>query len=407
MNRVLAAWQQKVNTWQQAVQQATEQHSTESIPAPDPAEFVTQLWNSISTQTGNRNVTVTRGSGAKRTRQRMTVPVYEFDEPWAAPGVIWILNNANVFGQAFPEEEQHLVAYFAEALAKSISRVHYSNPVIREICYTLANNAGVREYDLLQKIYNRNKDNNTRACAAMAMSIMLNNPLISSVEGSEAMARGKRLYYLKQAIILGDAKMPFGNSTLGDMATEQTHRLKYLMPGCIPPQLHLRSTDGQQVTFPTVGKLTLIVFWSPDDPVCSALMESIDQLQKEYPDLEICPVIPFQTPDALQQIMDIPGIAKSYLDNSDGKAGQDYRITSVPTLILTNKRCAIIYNGAPGVPFHTALNAATKATSAPRPKVSIKETEDKPIIQPGSQAKPVEPNPANDQAPQLREMPEF
>ena len=412
MNRLLADWQQKMSDWQNAVQAAPTPEAQAAVPAPDAAALAPSLWMSISAQTGNRRETVVRGKGKKRREEVIAVPTYEFDQPWALPGIMWFLQHPESLSSAFDEDQQNLVDYYVEALAKSLSRVHFSNPAIRDICPVLAHNSGVREYELMQKIYSRNQDAGTRAVAALSLSIMLNNPMISGVEGSAAMVRGKRIYYLKQALLLGDPKTPFGNTTLGEVATEQTYRLRYLSVGCIPPQISLRATDGRTVPCPEPGKMNLLLFWAPEEPAGAAMVAQLDKLREKYPDLVVTPIAPFQSPDALQQLVQsVPGMEQSLVDDAKGSAGVAYRVSSIPTAVLISKRSTILYIGSPGVQLQAALDAAMKPQQTNRPKVSITPGgKDSPVIQPGSSPKPTEEVPAapqNAAPPTLRDMPEF
>lgn len=411
MNRLLSEWQQKVTEWQNAVQAASSPEAQAAIPAPDVAATAPSLWMSISAQTGTRRETVTRGKGRKRREESVTVPAYEFDQPWALPGIIWFLQHPESLSAAFDEEQQHQVTYYVEALVKALNRVHFANPAIRELCPVMAQNSGVREYELMQKIYNRNQDATTRACAALAMSLMLNNPMISGVEGSAAMIRGKRIYYLKQALLMGEPSTPFGASTLGEVAAEQTYRLRYLSEGCIPPRVRLRAMDGRNVACPAEGKLNLLLFWTPEEPAGAALLGQLDKLKEKYPDLEVFPIAPFQTPEALQQAaQSVPGMQQSYIDDSKGSAGLAYRVSSIPAAVLISNRSTILYIGAPGVQLQTALDAATKPQQPNRAKVTIEPAEkESPVIQPGSQPKPAPAVPAAEDAapPALREMPKF
>lgn len=412
MNRLLADWQRQVSEWQQAVQAAAGPEAQASVPKPDAEAFAAPLWGSISAQTGNRRETVIRGKGRKRREETISVPSYEFDRPWALPGIIWFLNHPEALSSAFDEEQQNQADFYADAIARALSRVHFSNPAIREICPVLANNSGVREYELMQKIYNRNPDASTRAVAALSLSLMLNNPMISGIEGSAAMVRGKRIYYLKQALLLGDPKTPYGNSTLGETAAEQTYRLRYLSVGCIPPQIRLRAADGRVVSVPEKGKVNLLLFWSPEESSGAAIVAQLEKLNEKYPELAVTPIAPFRTPEVLQQeLQNVPGMDRSLMDDDKGSAGLAFRVSSIPLAVLISNRSTVLYIGAPGVQLQTALDAAMKAQQPMRPKVTI-EQEDKaaPVIQPGSRPKPADaaPNPAGDAAPPaLREIPEF
>lgn len=411
MNRVLADWQQQVSNWQKAVQAAPTPESKAAVAAPNPAAIAPELWLTICSQTGARKETVSRGKGRKRTESTVTVPTYEFEQPWALPAVIWLLKHPEAFAAAFDENQQNQVTYYAEALVKSINRVHFSNPAIREICPMLAYQSGVREYEIIRKIYNRNTNPETRGCAALALSLMLNNPMISGVEGSEAMVRGKRIYYLKQALLLGNPSAPFGDTTLGEVAAEQTYRLRYLTKGCIPPQIRLRTAEGQSVTYPVPDKVNLLLFWSPEEPAGAAMVADIEQLQTKYPELEICAIAPNLAPEDLQSAVEsVPGMSLSRFDDVKGTAGSAYRVTSLPTVVLLSKRSTVLYIGAPGVQLQTSLDAAMKPLQPNRPKVTIQPAENEaPVIQPGSRPKPADGAPAAEDAapPALRDMPTF
>lgn len=412
MNQLLSDWQRRVSAWQQAVQAAADPEAQAAVPKPEAESFAAELWGSISAQTGNRRETVVRGKGRKRREEVISVPVYEFERPWALPGIIWFLNHPEALSAAFDEDEQNHAEFYADAIARALSRVHFSNPAIRDICPVLANNSGVREYELMQKIYNRNADAATRAVAALSLSLMLNNPMISGVEGSAAMVRGKRIYYLKQALLLGDPKTPYGNSTLGDMAAEQTYRLRFLSEGCIPPQIRLRAADGRMVSCPEEGKVNLLIFWSPEEASGAALAAQLDKLNEQYPELVVTPIAPFRTPEVLQQeLQTVPGMDRSLVDDEKGSAGIAYRVSSIPLTVLISKRSSVLYIGAPGVQLQTALDAALKAQQPNRPRVTIEQAEKAaPVIQPGSRPRPADAAPISADAaapPALREMPEF
>ncbi len=410
MKRLLTDWQHQVATWQQTVQTASTPEAQASVPKPDPMAFASSLWQSISAQTGHRREKITRGKGRKSRDEVVTVPTYEFEQAWALPGIMWFLQHPESLSAAFDEEQQNQVDFFADAIAKSLSRVHFSNPSIRDICPLLAHNSGVREYELMQKIYSRNQDAATRAVAALSLSLMLNNSMISSVEGSPAMIRGKRIYYLKQALLLAEPETPYGNSTLGEVAAEQTYRLRFLSEGCIPPQIRLHATDGRVVTCPEQGKINLLLFWSPEEQVGASIVAQLDKMKEKYPELVITPIAPFLTPEAAQQALrDIPGMEQSLIDDDKGAAGRAYRVSSVPTAVLISKQSTVLYIGGPGVQLRAALDKIMTSRQPNHPKVTIEPAEkEAPIIQPGSLPKPADMTPAGDSAPPaLRDMPQF
>lgn len=395
MNQALHTWQQQVTAYEEAVRNAPSDELRDNITPPDGRDIAPLLWQALSGRTGSR----------KNEKGKGSIPTFEFEKSWALPGIVWILEHPQAFTAAFTDEEQAQLTYFGNAIVDSLVRIHFSSPGVGAICPSISATSSVREYELLQKIYQRNQHKEARACAALGMSLMLNNPMVSSVEGSESMARAKRLYYLKQSILLAGKDTPFGNQPLTQVAMEQAYFLRHLTPGSVAPQLKVKDTQGIAHTLPTPGKLNLLLFWSPGEQVGTSMLRDAEKLMAQYPGLEIHPIMPHATPEEQQQALESLGIESSLCDDADGTAARTYRIGMLPTCVLIGKNSRILYGGAPDMKLQSALEAATaaerKAEKAARPSVIIEEAP-APVIQPGST-----PRPAPGAVPALREMPEF
>ena len=391
MNQALNDWKQQVTEYESAIQNAPNEEIRASITAPDGRDVAPRIWQAINSKTG------TRKSGKHR------IPTYEFEKAWALPAIVWILEHPQAFTAAFTDEEQALLTYFGNALVESIINVHYTHPGVGAACPALSATSSVREYELLQKIYLRNQNKDARACAALGMSLMLNNPMVSSIEGSEAMARSKRLYYLKQSILLSSKDTRFGNTPITEVAMDQAYFLRHLSVGCVAPRLSLTDTQGMTAEFPAADKLNLLVFWSPADSASTAMVRDIDKIRNQYPGIEIFPVMPHAEQEIQQKALQELGIAQSYTDDAEGKAGRTYRIGQLPTAILISRQSKILYAGYPDMKLQAALDRATASEKGTSPRVFIKESNDEPLIQPGSTPTPK----SSDEVPELREMPEF
>lgn len=392
MNQVLGSWSRQVADYEEAVKAAPNDDARAAIQPPNARETAPQLWQSINARTGTR----------KNPRGKGSIPTFEFEKPWALPAIVWILEHPQAFTAAFTDEEQAQLTYFGNALVDSIIRVHFSAPGVGAACPALSATSSVREYELLQKIYQRNQNKGARACAALGMSLMLNNPMVSSIEGSDAMARAKRLYYLKQSILLAGKDTKFGNTPLTEVAMEQAYYLRHLAVGCIAPQLTVKDQQGAAHQFPITGKANLLIFWSPAEPAGTNMVCDLDKIKAQYPGVEICPVMPYAEPEEQQAALQEHGIAASYTDDAKGTAGTTYRVAQLPTAILIGKNSTIIYGGAPDMKLQNALESITAAeraaAKAARPTVTIQEVPAQPAPQPA---------PADGEVPGLREMPEF
>ncbi len=391
MQQAMSHWNQQVKEYETALQNAPNDEVKESLTAPDAREAAPKIWQAINGRTGSRK------AGKNR------VPTFEFEEPWALPAIVWILEHPQAFTAAFTDDEQAQLTYFGNALVESLINVHFNAPGIGAACPALSATSSVREYELLQKIYHRNQNKGARACAALGMSLMLNNPMVSSIEGSESMARAKRLYYLKQSILLSEKDTKFGNTPVTTVAMEQAYFLRHLAPGCIAPQLKLSEPGGPTAIFPVKDKLNLLIFWSPANSASCAMVRDIEKIRSQYPGIEIFPIMPHADEESRSQALEALGIPHSYTDNAQGSAGKTYRIAQLPTAILVSKNSTILYGGYPDMKLQAALEKASAPEKAARPKVIIKEEPDTPVLQPGSTPTPKQ----DDSVPALREMPEF
>lgn len=407
MEQALNAWNARLNEYKAAVQQAPTEEAKAAVAMPDGLDIAPALWQSVCGVTATRQEEV-RGK-KKGEKQLRSVRSYEFQQAWAAPAVVWFLNRPEALTAAIGADKPEQVTAFTELMKKSLAEVHYLAPEMADVCATLAAGTSVDEYDTLEKIYTRNQNKNARACAAMAMSLMLSNPMVQGIAGSEAMVRGKRVYYLKQALLLSDDNTVFGGEMLTEVAKEQAYRLRRLSVGCVPPQMKLRDAQGKEQTFPKPGKLNLLFFWSPQESVGSGLIARMANLQKKYPELEICPITPAPAEGDTEHPAAPEGITL-YTDDAKGTAGRDYRINVVPTAVLLAPNSTILYIGYPDMRLQSALeNAARPAAPAEgkRGTIIIKDgSEEQPVIQPGSVPKTA-PAPAADVPPGLRDMPEF
>lgn len=405
MRASLAKWEQQMTEYRAACKVATTDEQRAAIKIPDGSDIAAELWQSVNRKTGEREELVCptaaeRMNGA--VDERKMVPVYEFDQPWAAPAVVWFINHPDVFAKMF-NGRQRRVAYYANALLESLNRTHYANPAVADCCAKLSESQSVRVYEILQKIYSRNQDLAARANAAMAMSIMLSNPTISGAEGSAAMARSKQLYFLRQAVRIAPENAMFGERTLSEAIIEMSYVLRNLSVGSVPPLLNVLAADGNTATFPVAGKPNLIFFWSPDEPMGLSVVQKQHQLAQQYPGLVFCPVtVHEEREEWLMKLRQIGVVANCFMDDAENSNGRAYLVAQLPTAVLVGADSRILFIGYPGLPLQTALDSLFANSKKQAPRILVEETA--PAMQPGSQ--PATPTGSSDEAPALRDMPE-
>ena len=388
MQQALSEWQQQQAEYRAALSLAGSDDERSEIPAPPADEVAPKIWRSVCGVTGKRMVV------SKDRKKKREVTSYEFEEPWAAPAAIWLLQHPEAFAKVLENKPKELAA-FAQRILDSVLNTHYSAPAIAEACPKLAESTSDQGYKILEKIYEQNKDTKARSCAALALSIYLARPTMATAEGGYARTRSKRIYYLKQALSMAPGDTMYGSVTLTQAAEEEIYRLRMLSTGSIPPRITLTNAagSGKQI-FPREGKPNLIFFWSPAEPVGLDMMRKQASLQKRYPGLELCPVVPEGDANDLRNILQENGITTCYMDDAPGTAGTAYRVNQLPLAVLVDSRAQIRYIGYPDMQLQTALEnlfSSEKQAPAAAPRTR----------QPSATAA------GSDTPPTLREMPKF
>ncbi len=406
MDAALDAWRQKMTEYNAAVRHAQTPEQKAAVRLPEAGAVASALWKSVSTKTGQRDVVVKpspmeRMQGAKPTTQKRDT--YEFEEAWAAPAVFWFVNHPGELAKIF-EGKQRQLSFFADALLESLERQHYSSPLITDCIPRLAEGNNSRSYNILEKVFSGNPDPVARGYAALGMSIMLGNPLVAAEAGSQAMARGKRVYYLKQALALTPEDAMFGNASISDIVVEQSYRLKNLSVGSVAPQITVNDATGSAHALPVVGKPTLLLFWNPSNSLSADMARKLPTLKQKYPELKLAAITSRPEGEEARTALTESGVASFFEDSEGDAAGSTYRVTQVPTAVLLGERCNILYIGYPDMHLQAAIDSCfqNRGKQAPAPHVRVEEAP--PAIQPGAQPAPAQ---GHDEAPTLREMPAF
>ncbi len=376
MREALARISQQEKEYQAALSLAATDEQRSAIIPPSADEAAAALWKSVRSKTGTKEVPLTspvtrRGTQNTKTPTTRRVPTYEFEEDWAAPAVVWLLNHPDALAKLFPDAPQKL-AQVAHNLLDSVLNKHYTSPLVADLCPHFAENTDEQVYDVLKKIYEKNTDPSAKGAAALAMSIMLANPSLAAEEGGQAQIRAKRIFLIRQALNTAPGNAFFGNASLTEVAQEQIYRIRRLSIGAIPPQVALTTPNGTPAVFPTPGKHTLLFFWSPAEDVGLTVMQKQQSLLKRYPNLIVCPIVQHMQPEQLSAMLKEQEIAVSYADDAKGTAATAYRVRQLPHAVLLSPSCRILFTGYPDMQLQTALDRAFASQQKEAKKSSSK-----------------------------------
>lgn len=406
MKAAFSRWDQEMSEYRAALSSAETDEARAAIKAPDGTEVGKELWKAISGKTGTRQKVIkgTKGPALETVEdQVVTVPTYEFEQKWAAPAVVWFIERPQVLAEIFAGKQTRLSKY-AEALLDSVQEHHYDSPLMANICHLIAAKPDIQRYELLKKIYLHNPDRNARGCAALGLSILLANPMVSSAEGSEAMAMNKRLYYLKQALTLTDDNATFGDISLSEAASNQTYIIRHLTKGQTPPLVTMSDIDGQKANFPVKGAPAVLFFWHPTERVGTEIVAKHLSLKKQFPALQFLPITahPLDT-DLFREDLNTLGIPRTYVDDEQGSISLAYRISVLPMAVFTGENGEILYIGYPDIKLQTALDTYFKIHPAkPAAEQNGQQSNtpggDEILIQPSSRPSSIPAAPASAEA---------
>lgn len=394
MKKTLAQWDQQLKEWRAAEEQAVTPQEKDKVMReyPDGSDIASALWEAVDAKS--------------------------FKEEWACPAIVWWLNHIALFRQTVsPNELKKTVS----ALWKSVDEVHYQNPLIAGACAVFSRSSDVRVYRMLEKIYTANPSEKTKGCAALALALFLDqtNVLSEAEWGGRDVKRAKRVFYVREALLKASNE-PFGAGCVGDVATEEVYRLRYLTENALPPLVRVKDRAGRTVMLPVRDKNTILFFCTPDDEESISVLSRNAVFQTQYPEFSFCPVLSGMSRDEVIQRLAQHEIACDfYLDDtgdvahawrvshsrcSVGQQGESgdiahwWRVRQLPAVALISDKGRLLYWGAADMNFQAKLDECKQ-------KISEKEGQSKQL--PSGSGRSSELLPKASQTPELRPLPNF
>lgn len=394
MKKTLAQWDQQLKEWHAAEEQAVTPQEKDKVlrEYPDGADIALALWKAVDAKS--------------------------FKEEWACPAVVWWLNHIALFKQIIPPNE---LQKSVSALWKAVDEVHYQNPLIAGACATFAQSSDVRVYRMLEKVYTANPNEKAKGCAALALALFLDrtNVLSEAEWGGSEMKRAKRVFYVREALLKAPNE-PFGTGCVGDIASEEVYRLRYLAEGALSPLVSVKDRAGQKVALPVRDKNTILFFCTPDDEESVSILSKSAVFQTQYPEFVFCPVLAGMSRDeAIQRLSACEIACDFYLDDtgdashawrvrhdrcSAGSQGDSegiahwWRVRHTPAVALISDKGRLLYWGAPDMNFQAKLDEC-------RQKMVEKERQRKQFTT--SSERSSEQSTKDSQTPELRPLPQF
>ncbi len=377
MKEALKQWDQEMSEYQAAVDNTKDEAQRNILLANPPSgeSIAKKLWKETYYRIGTREITEKKTSAPKNRfdiAKVKKIPVYAYEETWAAPAIAWWLTHPQALGSILTQQQCSRVI---AAMIDSIERSHFDKPCMADVCAPLSSLSSMQAYECLKKIHMRNTDMAAKANAAMGLSLMLNKAPIRSIEGSEEMADAKRIYYIKEALSIAPKDCLFGNARIEVTANEQIHLVTKLAPGRVPPQISVMDGEKRQLMFPIPNQAQILLFWSPDHQESIALLRRSGDLAAKYPQIKIIPIAVGVDQDGIKQCYELQGITIPSYSDQDAAAAKEYRVAALPYVAFLGNENTLVYLGYPDLNFQSKITsylqnkpAVTAPAAAPSPQ---------------------------------------
>ncbi len=394
MNEALKQWEQEIGEYQAALNNTKDETQRNLLLANPPSgeSMAKKLWKETYYRIGTREITEKKTTAPKNrfdVAKVKKIPVYAYEETWAAPAVAWWITHPQALASIINQQQCSRVI---AAMIDSIERTHFDKACMADVCAPLSSLSSMQAYECLKKIHIHNTNMAAKANAAMGLSLMLNKAPIRSIEGSEDMADAKRIYYIKEALSIAPKGCMFGNVPIEVPANEQIHLVTKLSPGRVPPQISVLDAEKRQLMFPIPNQAQILLFWSPDNQESIALLRRTGDLAAKYPQIKIIPIAVGADLESIKQCQESEGInIPSYSDQA-GSAAKEYRIGVLPYVAFLGNTNTLVYLGYPDLNFQSKITSYLQ--QAPEPPATTSPTAPRQDYD-------------DSEVPQMREMPEL
>jgi len=175
------------------------------------------------------------------------------------------------------------------------------------------------------------------------------------------------------------AEVKIENGTLGQLAAQETFRVRFLTVGATAQDIQGADIDGKPLRLSDFrGKVVLLDFFADWCPHCAEMYPHEQKLVKQYAGKPFVLLgVNGDTPDTLKQLIDSGRITwRCWSDGGNGPIAQQWQISAIPTLFLIDAK-GVIRQTFQGRPREKQLEEAIAALVAETEKESAKTSQAK------------------------------
>lgn len=213
---------------------------------------------------------------------------------------------------------------------------------LRQVIPALAVLQHSRCLGILKKIIQVNKDGEVKACAHVAVAIMLRRL------GDDRRLLKERREHLRSALELA-GKTRFDQRLVIDVVQDELYRVQRLTAGKVSPPFTLTNEDGVEVSLVNYrGKVVVLCFWSLKSPTSVQSIPVMNSLVSDlggFEDEVVLLGIVNDFPSVFRRATEGQEFGFMNLMDPGGRVVRDYRIESVPYVYLLDRQGKVVDKG--------------------------------------------------------------
>ena len=317
--RIRKSWESAAESWTLASRAATtpEAKSAALASRPDPLRYARQMWQVISPS---------------------------LSKDWTLEPAAWLLNLTrsititNADGATTPAFAQE-----SAAIRKAVTTHHMQSPKLAPMCIALASNQDPGTLSILEKIQSSHPDPKIQGVAALGAALVIKSL------GDDAEPMRKRLTHLRKAIIQS-SDVKIGDTTVAQIAEDELYIIRNLTKGRIAPNLVGIDAASRPLTLDsTKGKVTMLLFWNTEMPESDRVLEITNNTLRKFKGRPFTVIGVNHDPLAKLRSLEADQVTnwKNFSD-PEMKLAREYRINTLPQVLILDGERKIHYFGAPG-----------------------------------------------------------
>jgi thiol-disulfide isomerase/thioredoxin len=275
----------------------------------------------------------------------------------AIQALVWVLTNCD------PEKSGPWAGPLRLQAVQILERDHFQKPEFANVCALLAVTPVPEAEQLLQAARERHAQREVRGLAGLALATSLAKAGEALRESDPAQS-GSLLTRARaefDRVVKDYAAVPYGRSTLGEMARYQLQEIEHLSVGSVAQEIEGEDLEGKKFKLSDYrGKVVVLDFWADWCGFCKQMYPQEQQMVRSLQGrpFALVGVNCDDNREAIRETVRRKGLIwRSWYDGGSegGRICRDWHVTGYPTLFVLDAKGVIRYKGVRGPELDAAV----------------------------------------------------